>query len=233
MAFGDVVSSDVVGYASSDARSGFKALGAQFVAVSAAGIDLTEIKVTGYNPEDGTEGDVTVQGLDASGMGTGTYFYYDVPGELTGWLDSNDELVEAGSVVLAPGEGLWVSAPSTAFGLQTAGKVPTSGISVTLRSGFKLASNNTPIAVDLNDIGVSGYNLEDGTEGDVTVQGLDASGMGTGTYFYYDVPGELTGWLDSSDELVEDGDVMIGAGEALWVSAPNTSFSLVIPGVTL
>ena len=233
MAFGDVVSSDVVGYAQSEARSGFKALGAQFVAVSATGIDLTEIKVTGYDPEDGTEGDVTVQGLNAYGQGTGTYFYYDVPGELTGWLDSNDEPVEAGTVILAPGEGLWVSAPSTAFGLQTAGKVPTSGIAVTLRSGFKLVSNNTPVAVDLNDIEVSGYDPEDGTEGDVTVQGLNAYGQGTGTYFYYDVPEELTGWLDSNDELVEDGNVSIGAGEALWVSAPNTSLSLVIPGVTL
>ena len=226
-------SANVVGYGQTNTRAGFKAIGSQFVAVSGTTIDLTDIKVTGYNPEDGTEADVDIQGLDATGRGTGSYFYYDVPGELTGWLDADDNLIEPGTVKFGVGDGLWVSAPNTEFGLQTAGQVATSDMAIVLRSGFKLVANNTPLAVDLTDIVVTGYNPEEGTEADVDVQGLDATGMGTGSYFYYDVPGELTGWLDADDNEVEPGTVMIGAGEALWVSAPSTAFSLVFPGVTL
>lgn len=204
-------------------------MSAQFVAVSDKAIDLTDIKVTGY--DEITEGDVYVQGLTADGKATAIYTYYDVPGELTGWVDSYDELVEPGQVTLEPGEGLWVSAPSSDFGLLTAGQVPTSGISVSLRYGFKLVGNNTPVAVDLTNIDVTGY--DEITEGDVYVQGLTADGKATAIYTYYDVPGELTGWVDSYDEIVEPEQVMVEAGEALWVSAPSAAFSLVMPGVTL
>ena len=222
-------SANVVGYADSVARSGFKALGAQFVGVSAATIDLTDLKVTGYDAEEGTEGDVYVQGLDATGKGTGSYFYYDVPGELTGWLNGDDELVEAGTVMLSPGDGFWVSAPNNSFGIQSAGTVPTSDISVVLRSGFKLAVNSTPVVADLSDIVVTGYDAEEGTEGDVYVQGLDATGNGTGSYFYYDVPGEITGWLDGNDEEVEVGQVYVNPGDV----PSSAAYSLVFPGVTL
>ena len=201
--------------------------------VSAATIDLTDLKVTGYDTEEGTEGDVYVQGLDATGKGTGSYFYYDVPGELTGWLDGNDEIVEPGTIKLAPGDGFWVSAPNDNYGIQSAGMVPTSDIGVVLRSGFKLVVNSTPVATDLTDIVVTGYDAEEGTEGDVYVQGLDATGNGTGSYFYYDVPGEITGWLDGNDEEVEAGSVYVNAGEGLWVAAPSADYSLVFPGVTL
>ena len=101
--------------------------------------------------------------LDAYGKSDMTYFYYDVPGDFTAWLDGNDDEVEVGDVTLAAGEGLWVKAPDASYSLQTAGQVPTTGISVTLRNGFKLVVNSTPVAVDLTDIDVSGHNAEDGT----------------------------------------------------------------------
>ena len=53
------------------------------------------------------------------------------------------------------------------------------------------------------------------------------------TYSFYDVPGELFGWLDSFDEPVEADAVLVQPGEGLWVSSPNTSFQLELPGVTL
>lgn len=208
-------------------------MGAQFNTVSGEGIDLNSIKVVGYDPEEGTEGEVKVQSLDNLGKGGMTYFFYDLPGELYGWLDSYDEPVEDGSVILAPGEGLWTSAPNAAFSLQTAGQVPTGSYGVTLRSGFKMVVNSTPISVDLNSIEVSGYDAEEGTEADVKAQTLDNLGKGGMTYFFYDLPGELYGWLDSYDEAVEDGSVMIKPGEGLWVSSPNGSFQLEIPGVNL
>ena len=189
--------------------------------------------MTGYDAEVGTEGDVNVQILDAYGKAGLTYFYYDVPGDFTAWLDSFDTEVEVGDVTLAAGEGLWVNAPSDAFGLQTAGQVPTTGIAVALRYGNKVVVNSTPVDVDLTDMDVTGYDPESGTEGDVNVQILDAYGKAGLTYFYYDVPGDFTAWLDSFDTEVEPGDVVVPPGEGLWVNAPSTSYSLIIPGVTL
>jgi hypothetical protein len=96
-------------------------MGAQFNTVSGEGIDLNSIKVVGYDPEEGTEGEVKVQSLDNLGKGGMTYFFYDLPGELYGWLDSYDEAVEDGSVMVKPGEGLWVSSPNDSFQLEIPG----------------------------------------------------------------------------------------------------------------
>ena len=226
-------SANVVGYASGATTSGNKIMGAQFTAVAGEGIDLTDIIVTGYNTDDGTEAEVKVQTLDARGRGGMTYSFYDVPGELYGWLDSFDNPVEPGTVILLPAEGLWVNAPNENFSLQTAGQVPNKGYAITLTEGNKMVVNTTPVAVDLNNIQVKGYNLEDGTEAEVKVQTLDYRGRGGMTYSFYDVPGELFGWLDSFDNPVEDKAMMIQPGEGLWVSAPSTSFQLELPGVTL
>ena len=214
-------------------QRGFKAVGAQFGQIGADAYDLMNIKVVGYSAEDGTEADIQVQKLDAFGRGGMTYSYYDVLGELTGWLDGYDEPIAEGDVTLAPGEGFWMSAPSASFGVQTSGKVITSDIEVILRRGFFLVVNTTPIAIDIRDILVRGYSAEDGTEADVQVQKLDVYGRGGMTYSYYDVPGELTGWLDGYDEELNPGSVMIEPGEGVWVSAPSANFSIVLPAPEL
>jgi len=226
----EITSQNVVGYAETGAIKGSKIIGAQFANVGTEkAIDLTDIKVTGY--EESTEGDVYVQTLDSIGRGGMIYSYYDVPGELTGWLDGNDNPVKPGDVVLQPSEGLWVNAPSDAWGLQTAGEVLTKDIFATLRKGSKMVVNTTPLAVDLINIAVTGYITS--TEGDVYVQTLDSIGRGGMIYSYYDVPDELTGWLDGNDVPVVEGQVMIQPGEGLWVNAPSTAYGLTLPGVEL
>jgi hypothetical protein len=110
-----------VGYAEGATRNGFKIMGAQFAAVAGSAIDLTSVTVTGYDKESGTEADVKVQSLDYRGKGGMTYSFYDVPGELFGWLDSFDEPVEEDAVLVQPGEGLWVSSPNTSFQLELPG----------------------------------------------------------------------------------------------------------------
>ena len=223
----------IVGYAQNTLLRGNKIIGAQFSPIGANAYDLTKIQVTGYNSENGTEADVQVQKLDEFGRGGMIYSYYDVPDELTGWLDGNDEPVEAGSVTLSPGEGFWVSATSTAFGLQTAGNVLRTDIEVVLRRGNTIVVNTTPVPIDLRDVLVDGYSILDGTEADVQVQKLDSLGRGGMIYSYYDVPDELTGWLDGTDSPIEKGAVMIGPGEGVWVSAPSEDFSVVLPAPEL
>ena len=230
IAVADVTSENVVGYAGGAARQGNKIMGAQFGAIGEGkAIDLTTIKVTGY--EEATEGELKMQVLDNLGRGGKTYYFYDVPGELVGWLDGNDDPVAEGAVMIEPGEGMWTYAPNADFGVQTSGEVLSSGIMVTLRQGNKMVVNTTPVAVDLTKIEVDGY--EEATEGEVKMQVLDNLGRGGKTYYFYDVPGELVGWLDGNDDPVVEGAVMIEPGEGMWTYAPSTAYSVTLPGVEL
>ena len=218
-----------MGYASAELQADGLTVGACFVPVTGSSFDLTDLKVTGY--EESTEGDVQIQTLDEYGRTVDTFFYYDVPGELTGWLDSTDTEVEVGDVTFQAGEGLWSISTLGSLGLQSAGQVPTSGVTVTLQAdGFSVA-NPTPVNVDLTDTFIGGY--EESTEGDVQVQTLDEYGRTVDTFFYYDVPGELTGWLDSTDTEVEVGDVIVKPGQGLWTISSADGFTFVFPGVTL
>lgn len=171
--------------------------------------------------------------LDKFGRAQTAYFWYDIAEEdLYGWLDMTDEPVEKGAVVLNAGDALWVNAPDESYSIQSAGQVPQKNVSVALREGNKLIVNQTPVAVDLTDISIEGY--EEICEGDVSVQMLDKFGRAQTAYFWYDIVEEdLYGWLDMTDEPVEPETVVIGAGETLWVNAPSSDYAIIVPGVTL
>ena len=235
LAFG-LESANVVGYDQTGLRFGSKGAGASFVPVNGAtAINMQDIKVVGYDVEEGTEGDVTAQTLDQFGRDTATYEWYDVvDGEdvYYGWYDSDFELVE--DLTVLPGEGFYVRAPDTSYKFQSAGQVPVADIAVQLRFGSKLVVNPTPVTLDFQATWITGYDDEEGTEGDVTAQTLDQFGRDTATYEWYDVvDGEdvYYGWYDSNFELVENLTLM--PGESLYVRAPDTSYYMNFPGVTL
>ena len=238
MAFGDVVSSDVVGYAQTDLRTGFTAAGSQFVAVGES-FDLNDLSGAGYDPADGTDGDVSVQTLDASGNAIDMYFWVDVTdGDdvVHGWFDGDGNPVERGDVTLQVGDGLWVESSSDDFKLQSAGKVATADSQMSLRAGFKMVANGTPVSVDLTDIWVSGYDPEEGTDGDVSVQTLDASGNAVDMYFWVDVTdGDdvVYGWFDGDGNEISEGDVSVAPGAGLWAESSASTFKINVPGVTL
>ena len=219
----------VVGYQSAELQQYGLTAGACFVPVTGSTFDLTDLKVTGY--DEATEGDVQIQTLDEYGRTVANYTYYDVPGELTGWLDSDDNEVEVGDVTFQAGEGLWSYSLDDGFGLQSAGMVPTTPVAVTLQQYGLSVANPTPVDVDLTQITVGGY--EEATEGDVQVQTLDEYGRTVANYTYYDVPGELTGWLDADDNEVEVGDVVVKPGEGLWTYSLDDGFTFIFPGVNL
>ena len=232
---------DVVGYAQGNLREGFKAAGAQFAPVSGTSVDLTSITVTGYNKEDGSEEEVSVQTLNKNGGTVNQYFWYDVTdGENVyyGWLDAKSgNFIEDGSVTLSIGDGLWADAPNSDYKLMSAGKVMTASAAVSLREGFKMVANPTPVSVDLTAITVTGYNEEEGSEEEVSVQTLNKNGGTVNQYFWYDVTDGKDvyyGWLDAkSGKFIAEGEVTVSAGEALWVDAPSTNYSIVLPGVSL
>lgn len=195
------------------------------MSIAGDGLNIQEIKVVGYEGE--TAGDVAIQTLDSIGRVKDLYMWVDLPDDdILGWLDIYDEPVD---VEFKPGEGLWINAPSSDYKIQTAGQVPTTNVSVALRDGFTMVVNPTPIDVNIQDISVEGYEGE--TAGDVAIQTLDTLGRVVDLYMWVDLPDDdIYGWLDIYDEPVE---TTIAPGAGLWVSAPSSDYSIILPGVTL
>lgn len=160
------------------------------------------------------------------------YYWYDLPeDDLYGWLDGSDEPAQPGDLVLAPGQALWVVAPDDTTSLQTAGQVMTKSLAVILHQNAQLLANNTPIDVDLTEITVEGDGV---AEGDLTVQTLSPLGKTEAMYYWYDLPeDDLYGWLDGSDNPVEEGDLILAPGETLWVNSPVNGARIIFPGVSL
>ena len=183
--------------------------------------------------EEAIEGTVSAQKLDEYGRTLESYFWYDVPGELYGWLDITDEPAEG--VTVLPGEAFSFTAPDETYRVKSAGEVPTTGIAVQLRFGSKRVCNPTPVPVNLNGEDPTKMVIitsnEEAIEGTVSAQKLDEYGRTLESYFWYDVPGELYGWLDITDEPVEG--VVMQPGESLSFVAPDNTYYVNFPGVEL
>ena len=104
-----------MGYSGAELRLRSKIAGAAFVPVSDKANDLTQIKVTGYDPfedgDGGAYGEVVVQILDDRGKNTADYYWYDYSedGETYfGWYVDGDteQPLEKGVEILGPGQGV-------------------------------------------------------------------------------------------------------------------------------
>lgn len=217
----------VVGYSTGDLRDGFTAAGAQFVTVSETGINLQDIKVVGYKGENADT--VNIQILDRMGKTVTTYYWADLPeDDIYGWLDDLEEIPE--DVVFQPGTGLWIFSSDDSLGVQTAGQVPTKDTTINLRNGFTMVANPTPVAINLQDIVVSGYEGENADT--VNIQILDRMGKTITTYYWADLPDDdIYGWLDDMEEIPED--VTFDPGAALWIFSSDATLSVTIPGVII
>ena len=237
MAFGDVVSSDVVGYDSVGLLSGgqAKGVGASFMNVDGSDVKLGDITVTGYDVSEGyADFQVIAQTLDGAGRTVSSYSYCDFEedGETyKGWYD--DDMNCYNDVIVAPGEGLWVYSPSTDFRIQSAGLVPKNSISVTLRSGgqAKMVVNPMPATITYGSISVAGYDAEEGyADFQIIAQTLDGAGRTLSSYSFCDFEedGETYyGWYD--DDMNDYNDNELAPGEGLWIYSPSTDFSVVFP----
>ena len=241
MAFGDVVSSDVVGYDTVGLLGGgaAKGVGASFLNVDSSDLTIANLTVTGYDSSEGyADFQVQAQQLDGAGrtLNGMTYYWCDFEEEgvtYKGWYD--EDMNEYNDLALVAGEGIWLYSPSTDFKLQSSGAVPKTAISVALRGGgaAKMVVNPMPTSLTLGDVTVSGY---DSTEGyadfQVQAQQLDGAGrtLNGMTYYWADFEEEgetYYGWYD--EDMNDYNDLSIGAGESLWIYSPSTSFSVVFP----
>lgn len=227
----------VVGYDTTALRGGAQAkgVGASFLPVSESGLTLGDIKIVGYNPEEGyADFQINAKQLDGYGRGGIAYSWCDFEedGETyVGWYD--DDMNCYNDLELVAGEGLWIYSPSTDFKVQSAGQVPASDIAVALRGGAqaKMVVNPMPTTLTLGEITISGYDPEEGyADFQINAKQLDGYGRGGIAYSWCDFEedGETYfGWFD--DDMNDYGNVEVPAGEGLWIYSPSTSFSVVFP----
>ena len=233
MAFGDVVSSDVVGYDTFGLRGNGQAAGAgiSFLNVDASATTISDLSITGYSGSY-AEAEVQAKMLDGFGRGGTTYYWYDFTEEgqtYLGWFGESGE--DYNDIEVAPGEGLWIYSPSTSFKLQSSGVVPKTPIAVALRGNgqAKMVANPMPATLKLGSISITGYSGAY-AEAEVQAKKLDGFGRGGTTYYWYDFTEEgvtYYGWYGENGEDYNDVDV--APGEGLWVYSPSTSFSVVFP----
>ena len=194
----------------------------QFINISTgANMDLQAIVPTGDNTSD----NVQIQTLDAFGRTVASYDWNDWNYDHACWVDG--DLAEVEGVSFAPGQGLWVVGSATTQGIQSAGEVGSSDISVSLRVGATGTGNPFPVAVDLQDILAEGEDTSD----NVQIQTLDAFGRTVDSYDWNDWNYDHACWVDG--DLTEVTSVSILPGQGLWVVGSSTAQSIRFPAPTL
>ena len=244
VAFGGIVSSDVVGYTSNNASSGNQAAGTCFIPVSGEG-KMSDVVVTGYTGEY-LDGQIYCGKLDNYGR-TITRMYWLDSEEYTdpdtsehwdaqyGWWDADGE-VEYNDVSLSAGEGLWMTFPSTTYKVQTSGKVISESLPVTLVAGNQLLSNPTPVTLKMGQVWVTGYTGEY-LDGQIYCGKLDNYGR-TITRMYWLDSEEYTdpdtsehwdaqyGWWDADGEVEYNNTETLAPGQAVWFTSPSAAYTL-------
>ena len=222
-------SANVVGYAGSTLRNGATLATAQFADVGGAGLTITNFKPTGEDAYN----NVNINRLDEYGYVIATYTWSDAGGEGWDtpdvWVDDDNNIIT--DVTFAPGEAALVNGVSTSQGLQSAGEVTLSDLSVQLKNGATLVGNGFPLPVSIADVYPTGEDIYN----NVNINKLDQYGYVIATYTWSDAGGE--GW-DTPDVWVDDDNNIIttvnfAAGEGFLVNGSSTSQYLNIPAPEL
>jgi len=220
----------LVGYAQNGIQNGGTIVSPQFLNVGATGnLPLEALVPTGDNLSD----NVFIQQLDAFGRTVVEYGWVDWAGDSgdqEAWIDT-DTFEIAEDVSFTPGQGLWVMGSATSQGIQSAGKVGTSDVSVTLCNGGITTGNPFPVTLDLQDIVPEGENLSD----NVFIQTLDAFGRTVIEYGWVDWAGDSgdqEAWIDT-DTFEIASDVSFTPGQGLWVMGSSTEQSIRFPAPEL
>ena len=195
---------------------------AQFVKVAGdESMDLQSFSAVGDDAAD----NVVIQTLDFAGRTVASYVWNDWVGETPCWVDDGYEKVEG--VAIAPGSGIWVQGTSSEQGIQSAGKVKSEDVTVTLKNGGTLAGNPFPVSIDLQDILASGDDAPD----NVVIQTLDYAGRTVASYVWNDWVAETPCWVDDGYEKVEG--ITIAGGEGLWVQGTLATQYITFPAPEL
>ena len=228
-----ISSANVVGYYDVEAPTGDSMRCPTFKTVGGAGYDLTTLKVTGgYGI-----GDIVAQTLSSeTGLWDGEYYWLteDNAGVPTGWYRDGvgDDPVLAGEVVLTAGQAFFLHSEYEDLALVASGEVPVGDVDLPFAMGDGMIGNAVPAETDLSAITVTGgYGI-----GDIVAQSLSSvTGLWDGEYYWLteDNAGVPTGWYKDGvgDEAVAADEVILAAGESLFVHSEYEDLTVTLPAV--
>ena len=218
-----VTSANTVGYQENVMANGYTLNAPAFMGVGTDGlVDLSKLKLIN------AKGDSTelINFLDEEGMNTETWAWLtkDGAGMDDGWYDYVTWASIKTSIKKCEG---YLMCAGSGVSLQSAGQVRLDDETVTLKAGYTVTGNTTPISIDLQSI-----KLID-AKGDSTemINFLDAEGMNTQTW----------AWLTEEGAGMEDGwydyvtwkkiEYTVKPGEA-FLFGVSADVKVVFPGVT-
>ena len=219
----DIVSSDVVGYQQKDTVVGFNFVIPTFKAVNGGAVHIQDIKIA-----NATDWNDNIQVLDEGGAGVAVYVYATKEQSgyaADGWL--SEDGTDLADVTFAPGQSILIDTASPAT-LTFAGAVSTEDTVVETVPGFNFVGNNTPVAVNIQDIKIEGA-----TDWNDNIQILDEGGAGVAVYVYATKEQSgyaADGWLSEDGTDLADVDFEPGTGILIDTAAVAT---VTIPGVDL
>ena len=213
-----------MGYTQKDTVTGFNFVIPTFAAVGGtAGVNIQDIKIS--NATDWAD---NIQVLDEGGATIAQYFYATAAEsgyEADGWL--SEDASGLADVTFASGQSILIDTADAAV-ITFSGRVATEDTVVETVSGFNFIGNNTPVAINIQDITITGA-----TDWADNIQVLDEGGATIAQYFYATAAEsgyEADGWL--SEDASGLADVTIEPGQGILVDTADIA-EITIPGVDL
>ena len=210
-----------MGYQQKDTVSGFNFVIPTFKAVNSGSIHIQDIKIA-----NATDWSDSIQVLDEGGATIQQYIYASAAesgAEADGWLDETFSLAD---VTFAPGQSILIDTANISV-LTFAGQVSTEDTVIETVQGFNFVGNNTPVAVNIQDIKIA-----NATDWSDNIQVLDEGGATIQQYIYASAAesgAEADGWLDETFTLA---DVTLEPGQGILIDTADVA-TVTIPGVNL
>ena len=212
-----------MGYQQKDTVSGFNFVIPTFKAVNSGLIHIQDIKIA-----NATDWSDSIQVLDEGGATIQQYFYASAAEsgyEADGWLSEDGGSLA--DVTFAPGQSILIDTAVVAV-LTFAGQVSTEDTVIETVPGFNFVGNNTPVAINIQDI-----KIVNATDWSDSIQVLDEGGATVQQYFYASAAEsgyEADGWLS------EDGGSLavidLEPGHGILIDTADVA-TVTIPGVNL
>lgn len=239
VAFGEGVTSGIVGYQTLTVPQGYSMYCVTFKGVGDVAYDCTNIKVLNSAGKEMNDDNTTTPSqrsrnkvifqklnLETGSLDATNYKYNSQGGK--GWCAGSTKLNE-GDLTFANGEGIYINNTQGApVQFQYSGQVDLTPVSMALAPGYSLVGNMCPVAVDLSNVKVlnsEGLEMNDDnsvspsrrSRNKIIVQLLDStSGSLEATNYKYNSQGGK-GWCEGSTKLTE-GQMMLQPGQSFYLN---------------
>ena len=203
--------------------TGFNFVIPTFTAVDGGVVNIQDIKIEGA-----TDWGDNIQVLDEGGAGIAAYYYATAAEsgfEADGWV--SEDFTSLADVTFAPGQSILIDTAGTTT-LTFAGQVSTEDTVIETVPGFNFVGNNTPVALNIQDIKIDGA-----TDWGDNIQILDEGGAGVAAYYYATAAEsgfEADGWV--SEDFTALADVTFEPGQGILIDTADVA-TVTIPGVDL